>query len=98
MSKTESRGINFGKKGETARTLIDQYAIKGNVSELMRKLVIGFLSDNPHFKNVKVVIAKQELKAVCETIGRLGKKKGEKMQELRVLGVTDKEIERVLFS
>ncbi len=59
-----TKTINFGKKGEPSRVLVEKW-LKNNgqnhLSELVRNLIVSHLSANPIFKDHKIEMAKQKI-------------------------------------
>lgn len=83
------KGINFGKKGDPARQLIEDYIKKhGNMatSKLIRQLVVFYLSDKPEFEKHKIEALKFQRKQLKKQIYEIGKKLEKNADELEEAG------------
>lgn len=80
MGRQKDRGITsveFGNKGTPARILIDQYREskgRGEVSRLIRKLVLIHLGNNPAFREFKIKEAEYNVKLLAEEMVKINAK------------------------
>lgn len=98
MGKTKEydvRSINFGKRGEPARIIVEQFVEKnGNasLSPLIRNLIVSFFADKPEYNKLKAKVLIEERKQVGGEICDLAVRKRKIDDDLRSLGVDPDEI------
>ncbi len=90
------KSINLGEPGSQARILAEMYIQKhGNrgFSDLMRRLIVMGLSNNPEYKEWKKKALIYERKEIRNQFPELSKQLCENAEKLEQLGVEMKEFE-----
>ena len=91
--------INFGKEGDPARELLEQYEKthgKNKTSELIRNLVVGNLSANKEFDNYKIKTLIQERKKLFSDFKVTHNRIEANGEDLLALGMSDEAIQNLV--
>ena len=89
------KSINFGHKGNPARTLIEKYIEKfgeQKTSEYLRHLVICDMSNKKEFQNWKIERLKYDFMQIKKIIGKRMQQKIKIAEKLENLGINPEEI------
>lgn len=85
-----TKSINFGGKGNRARSIIERIekrAGKTEVSRIVRNALIGYFSKSKEFKEIKISALLEERKEIKKRLREVGEELTKNADELEKLGI-----------